>query len=106
LKRHILTEEKLDDIRSAWEASPNNSLRLLFIQCWLAKSRALVSTNLLMLRPNKTTVVLTYRLLISKQHTGIPDGFRTLYSVGYLTQNLPFILMNRGQFYMFRRSKN
>jgi hypothetical protein len=57
-KRHIMAQEKLDDIGTRLlEVSPKKSLHLLAPQCGLAKSKAHVGTKLPVLRPYKITIV-------------------------------------------------
>jgi hypothetical protein len=43
-KRNSLTEERLDDIDTRFEACPKKSLRLLIVQCGLVKGTAHVGT--------------------------------------------------------------
>jgi hypothetical protein len=57
LKGHVVTEEKIYDIRFRLEASPKKSLRLLTLQCWLAECAVHIGTKVLKLRPYKAAVV-------------------------------------------------
>jgi hypothetical protein len=47
LERHVLTEEKLDEIDARLEASPKKLLDLLSLQCGLEKRTARNGTKLL-----------------------------------------------------------
>jgi transposase len=55
-KRRVLTEEKLDDIGARLQHTTIKSLKRLAQETGVSKSSAGTSTQLLKLRPNKTTV--------------------------------------------------
>jgi hypothetical protein len=57
LEKHVLTEEKLDDIKAQLEANPKKSLHLLSPQCGLAECKAQTDSKFLKLLPYKTTVI-------------------------------------------------
>jgi hypothetical protein len=52
-KRHVLAEEKLDDIGARLEHTPEKSLKLQAQETGVSKSSARMPTQLLMLRPYK-----------------------------------------------------
>lgn len=56
-KRHLMTEEKLDDIMAWLEASLKKLLCLLALQCGLAECTAHINTKFLKLWPYKSTLV-------------------------------------------------
>jgi transposase len=56
-KRCVLTEEKLDDIGARLEHTPRKSLKCLAQETGVSKSSARMATQLLKLRPYKTTVL-------------------------------------------------
>jgi hypothetical protein len=56
-KCHVLTEEKLDDTRARLEHTPRKSLKCLVQETQALKSSARKPTELLKLRPYKTTVI-------------------------------------------------
>jgi hypothetical protein len=56
----VLTEEKLDDIGARLEYTPTKSLKCLVQETGVTKSNAGMATQLLKLRPNKTTVIHTH----------------------------------------------
>jgi hypothetical protein len=68
-KRYILTEEKLDKIGAHLEGSPKKSLRQLALQCKVSKSAAHIATELLKLKPYRTTVV--HQLLLPEAEARI-----------------------------------
>jgi hypothetical protein len=53
----MLTEEKLDDIGARFEHTPRKSLKHLAQKTGMSKSSARRATQLLKLRPYKTTVI-------------------------------------------------
>jgi hypothetical protein len=53
----VLTEEKLDDIGNKLEHTPRKSLKRLAQETWVSKSSARGATQLLKLKPCKTTVI-------------------------------------------------
>jgi hypothetical protein len=56
-KRHILTEEILDDIGARLEASPKISLRRLALECGLSKTTTHVAIKLLKQHSYESTLV-------------------------------------------------
>jgi hypothetical protein len=60
-KRRVLTEEKLDDVGASLEHTPRNSVKLLAQETGVSKSGARTATQLLKLRPYKTTVILAFQ---------------------------------------------
>jgi ribosomal protein L35 len=58
-KRHVLTEEKVDDTEAKLEHTPRKSLKHLAQETGVSKSNARRVTQLLKLRPYKTTVIQT-----------------------------------------------
>jgi hypothetical protein len=56
-KRRVLTEEKLDDTGTRIEHTPRKSLKRIAQETGVSKSNARSSTQLLKLRPGKTTVI-------------------------------------------------
>jgi hypothetical protein len=56
-KRRVLTEEKLDDIGARLEHTPRKSLKRLAQEAGVSKFSARTATQLLKLRPYKTTVI-------------------------------------------------
>jgi DNA-binding MurR/RpiR family transcriptional regulator len=56
-KRQILTEEMLDDIGDRYEHTPRKSLKHLAQETGVSKSSARRATQLLKLRPYKTTLI-------------------------------------------------
>jgi hypothetical protein len=56
-KSRVLTEEKLDDIGAKLEHTPSISLKCLAQETGVSKSSAGMATQLLKLRPYKTTVI-------------------------------------------------
>jgi hypothetical protein len=56
-KRRVLTEEKLDDIGARLEHTARQSLKCRAQETGVSKSSARTATQLLNLRPYKTTVI-------------------------------------------------
>jgi hypothetical protein len=56
-KRQVLTEEKLDDVGARLENTPRKSLKHLAQMTGVSKSSARMATQLLKLRPYKTTAI-------------------------------------------------
>jgi transposase len=56
-KRRVRTEEKLDDIGARLEHTPRKSLKCLVLETGVSVSSARTATQLLKLRPYKTTVI-------------------------------------------------
>jgi hypothetical protein len=56
-KRQVLTEEKVDDIGARLEHAPRESLKRLAQETGASKFSARMATQLLKLRPYKTTVI-------------------------------------------------
>jgi hypothetical protein len=56
-KRQVLTEEKLDGIGARLEHTPRKSLKCLAQETGMSTSSARTATQLLKLRPHKTTVI-------------------------------------------------
>jgi hypothetical protein len=56
-KRRVLTGEKLDNIRARIQHTPRKSLKRLAQETGVSKSSARTATNLLELRPYKTTII-------------------------------------------------
>jgi hypothetical protein len=56
-KRRVLTEEKLDDIGTRLEHTPRKSLKRLAQEANVSNSSARRATQLLKLRPYKTTLI-------------------------------------------------
>lgn len=59
VKRRVLTEEKLDEIREKLEHTPQKSLRRLGQESGISASSARTATKLLKLKPYKIPVVQT-----------------------------------------------
>jgi hypothetical protein len=57
LKCLVLTEENLDDIWARLDQTPRKSLKRLAQETGVSKSSARMATQLLKLRPYKTTVI-------------------------------------------------
>jgi hypothetical protein len=61
-KHEVLTEEKLDDIGAILERTPRKSLKRIAQGTGVLKSNARMATQLLKLRPSKTTAIHTLQL--------------------------------------------